>query len=54
MAAARRVLVYVFDTCLRLLHPFMPFVTEILWQQLPHLGPSIMVAPWPQDETEEQ
>ena len=28
-------LVYVFDTCLRLLHPFMPYVTEILWQQLP-------------------
>jgi valyl-tRNA synthetase len=26
---ARRVLVYVFDTCLRLLHPFMPFVTEV-------------------------
>ena len=34
-AQARRVLVYVFDTCLRLLHPYMPFVTETLWQQLP-------------------
>jgi len=34
-AQARRVLVYVFDTCLRLLHPFMPYVTETLWQQLP-------------------
>jgi len=32
---SRRVLVYVFDTCLRLLHPYMPFVTETLWQQLP-------------------
>ena len=31
---ARRVLVYVFDTCLRLLHPFMPFVTEALWQEV--------------------
>lgn len=31
-------LVYVFDTCLRLLHPFMPYITEVLWQQLPHQG----------------
>ena len=31
-------LVYVFDTCLRLLHPFMPYITEVLWQQLPHEG----------------
>ncbi len=30
-----KVLVYVFDTCLRLLHPFMPHVTEALWQELP-------------------
>eukprot|EP00611_Tribonema_gayanum_P024659 TRINITY_DN5492_c0_g2_i2.p1 TRINITY_DN5492_c0_g2~~TRINITY_DN5492_c0_g2_i2.p1 ORF type:complete len:812 (-),score=334.59 TRINITY_DN5492_c0_g2_i2:58-2274(-) len=45
---ARRVLVYVFDTCLRLLHPFMPFVTEALWQQLPHAGDALIVAPWPQ------
>ncbi|MCL6562184.1 MAG: class I tRNA ligase family protein, partial [Firmicutes bacterium] len=30
---------------------FMPFVTEELWQSLPHEGPSIMVAPWPQVET---
>ena len=47
---ARRVLVYVFDTCLRLLHPFMPFVTEALWQELPRSaahGKSLMVAPWP-------
>ena len=33
---------------MRLLHPFMPFVTEEIWQQLPHEGESITVAPWPQ------
>lgn len=43
---ARRVLVYVFDTCLRLLHPYMPFITEALWQQLPHHGDSLMTASW--------
>lgn len=45
--SSRRTLVYVFDTCLRLLHPFMPFVTEALWQQLPRRGEALMVAPWP-------
>eukprot|EP00747_Dinoflagellata_sp_TGD_P118090 gnl/TRDRNA2_/TRDRNA2_172736_c1_seq1.p1 gnl/TRDRNA2_/TRDRNA2_172736_c1~~gnl/TRDRNA2_/TRDRNA2_172736_c1_seq1.p1 ORF type:complete len:336 (+),score=72.90 gnl/TRDRNA2_/TRDRNA2_172736_c1_seq1:77-1084(+) len=45
---ARRTLVYVLDSCLRLLHPFMPFVTEEIWQRLPHEGTSLMVAPWPQ------
>lgn len=43
----RRVLIYVWDTALRLLHPYMPFLTETLWQQLPHEGDSIMVADWP-------
>jgi hypothetical protein len=37
-AGARAVLVYVLDRVLRLLHPFMPFVTEELWQALPHKG----------------
>lgn len=46
-------LVYVFDTCLRLLHPYMPYVTEILWQQLPHHGDALMTAPWPQEDTEQ-
>ncbi|MUV39423.1 Valine--tRNA ligase [Lentibacillus sp. JNUCC-1] len=33
---------------MRMLHPFMPFVTEEIWQKLPHEGPSITVAEWPQ------
>ena len=40
-------LVRVMETCMRLLHPFMPFVTEEIWQQLPHEGETIMLAPWP-------
>jgi hypothetical protein len=50
LQASRRVLVYVWDTCLRLLHPFMPFLTEALWQLIPHTGDSIMIADWPQLE----
>jgi len=54
----RHVLVYVLERTLRLLHPFMPFVTEEIWQHLPHEGESIMVAPWPEagpvDEEVEQ
>ncbi len=46
-AAAQQTLVHVLERSLRLLHPFMPFVTEELWQHLPHGGDSIMVAPWP-------
>ena len=49
---ARRTLVYVLDSCLRLLHPFMPFITEELWQRLPHDGKSLMIAPWPQMDDE--
>ncbi len=45
---AQRMLVYVMNGALRLLHPFMPFITEEIWQALPHEGESIMVAPWPQ------
>jgi len=50
--SARRTLIYVLDSCLRLLHPFMPFITEELWQRLPHEGPSLMIAPWPQRDDE--
>jgi valyl-tRNA synthetase len=38
----------VLEGALRLLHPFMPFITEEIWQHLPHQGESIMVAPWPE------
>jgi valyl-tRNA synthetase len=40
-------LVTVLEATLRLLHPFMPFITEEIWQRLPHEGESIMVAPYP-------
>lgn len=43
-----QVIAYVLERSLRLLHPYMPFITETLWQQLPHAGESIMVAPWPE------
>ncbi|KKR22321.1 MAG: Valyl-tRNA synthetase ValS [Candidatus Daviesbacteria bacterium GW2011_GWB1_39_5] len=46
-AEAQRVLEYVFKTSLELLHPFMPFITEELWQKLPHEGKSIMITKWP-------
>ena len=49
---ARAVLVYVFTGILKLLHPFMPFITEEIWQTLPHSGKAIMVSKWPEyDET---
>ncbi|MBR6564370.1 MAG: valine--tRNA ligase [Clostridia bacterium] len=44
---ARSVLIYVFTNTLKLLHPFMPFITEEVWQALPHSGDSIMVSDWP-------
>ncbi|MER2113852.1 MAG: valine--tRNA ligase, partial [Solibacillus isronensis] len=43
----RSVLAHVLDNTMRLLHPFMPFVTEEIWQHLPHEGESITVAAWP-------
>ena len=43
---ARAVLVYVMSNTLKLLHPFMPFITEEIWQTLPHEGESIMISPW--------
>ena len=45
---ALQVLVYVLDQVLRLLHPFMPFITEEIWQSLPHEGPALIIAQWPQ------
>ena len=46
----RAVLLEVLEKTLRLLHPVIPYVTEEIWQRLPHEGPSIMVAPFPQPE----
>jgi len=43
----RSILAYVLDQTMRLLHPFMPFITEEIWQHLPHEGESITVAAWP-------
>ncbi len=40
----------VLEGTLRLLHPIMPFITEEIWQYLPHEGESIMIAPWPKPE----
>jgi len=40
------VLWYVLEASLRLLHPFMPFITEEIWQRLPHQGESIFFRPW--------
>ena len=44
--AAQKVLVYVLDQFLRLLHPFMPFITEEIWQAIPHEGKFLMLADW--------
>jgi valyl-tRNA synthetase len=46
-ASAQKVLVWLLDGTLRLLHPFMPFLTEELWQAIPHEGESLMIADWP-------
>ena len=43
----RSILAYVLDNTMRLLHPFMPFITEEIWQSLPHQGESITTAAWP-------
>ncbi len=45
---ARQVLLYIMTGMLRLLHPFMPFITEEIWQSLPHEGETLMRAPWPE------
>ncbi|NPV09987.1 MAG: valine--tRNA ligase [Anaerolineae bacterium] len=57
--AVADLLVYVLERALRLLHPYMPFVTEAIWQYLPHRGEALIVAPWPEagaadDEAEVQ
>ncbi len=49
---AQALLTEVLKGILRLLHPFMPFITEEIWQTLPNAEGSIMVAPWPQAQEE--
>ena len=46
-ATAQYVLFTVLGEAMKLLHPYMPFITEEIWQHLPHEGSSIMIAPWP-------
>ncbi len=49
----RIVLLHVLETAMRLLHPFMPFLTEAVWQALPaaiRQGETVMLAPWPQGD----
>ncbi len=59
-AMTRRILVHVLEGSLRLLHPMAPFISEALWQQLPHSGAALIVAKWPEadqgrfDETAER
>ena len=45
--AAQYTLTHILSNTMKLLHPFMPFITEEIWQHLPHEGESIMVSPWP-------
>ena len=45
---AQYVLTYVLSNTMKLLHPFMPFITEEIWQHLPHEGESIMISEWPE------
>ena len=45
---AREVLVWVMTGTLKLLHPFMPFITEEIWQTLPHEGEALMISQWPE------
>ena len=44
----RQVLIYVLDKTLKLLHPFMPFITEEIWQTIPHTGDTIMLQKYPE------
>lgn len=44
---AQAVLAHVLECTMRLLHPYMPFISEEIWQHLPHRGESVVIAPWP-------
>jgi len=47
---AQNLLVEIVDVTLRLLHPFMPFITEEIWRKFPGAGESIVIAPWPRSD----
>ena len=49
---AQKVLLYVLDQILRLMHPFMPFITEEIWQAIPHEGEALITAKWPEARAE--
>ncbi len=49
---AQQVLCYVLTETLKLLHPFMPFITEEIWQALPHEGDFLMLQKWPEYDPE--
>ncbi len=46
------ILNYVLDHCLRLLHPYIPYVTEEIWQHIPHDGEALIIATWPELHTD--
>ena len=48
---ARSVLAFVYMGILKLLHPFMPFITEEIWQSMPHEGEALMVSDWPKTDS---
>ncbi len=50
--SAQKVLLYVLTEILKLLHPFMPFITEEIWQSLPHEGDALMMDSYPVFKTE--
>ncbi len=47
-ATTRQVLTHVLERSLRLMHPYIPFITEAAWQHLPHTGDTLMLAKWPE------
>ena len=49
-ATAQHVICEALSSSMKLLHPYMPFITEEIWQCLPHEGDSIMVAAWPESD----
>ncbi|AKL94288.1 valyl-tRNA synthetase ValS [Clostridium aceticum] len=52
--AAQYTLTYVLESILKLLHPFMPFITEEIWQSIPNFKDSAITAPWPKYKEEEK